>query len=245
MKINRKKFLKLATLSFAAAAGDQLVQILRGAEKPQPRWAMAIDLGKCMRDEGCTLCSSACHRVHNVPAIPDPKHAVKWIWKERREKIFPTESAPAPLEGAALPVFCNHCDNPPCTRTCPTGATWKRADGIVMMDFHRCIGCRYCMAACPYGSRSFNWVDPKPFVHPVNPGFPTRTRGVVEKCNFCEERLALGKSPLCVEACPDGALIFGDLKDPASQIHRLLRSRYAVRRRPELGTGPAAFYIVT
>jgi molybdopterin-containing oxidoreductase family iron-sulfur binding subunit len=113
-----------------------------------------------------------------------------------------------------------------------------------MMDYHRCIGCRYCMAACPYGSRSFNWVDPRPYIHPVNPDFPSRTKGVVEKCNFCAERLSLGKSPLCVEACPQHALAFGNLKDPRSEIRELLGARYAVRRRAELGTGPAAFYIV-
>ena len=110
-------------------------------------------------------------------------------------------------------VFCNHCDNPPCVRVCPTGATWKRDDGIVMMDWHRCIGCRYCIAACPYGSRSFNWRDPRPQIAAIRPGFPTRTRGVVEKCNLCEERLLTGEAPACVEACSQKAIVFGDLED--------------------------------
>ena len=92
-------------------------------------------------------------------------------------------------------LLCNQCDDPPCVRYCPTRATWKREDGIVMMDFHRCIGCRYCMAGCPYGSRSFNWRDPRPFIKKINLEFPTRTRGVVEKCNFCVERLAPGSHP--------------------------------------------------
>ena len=105
------------------------------------------------------------------------------------------------FEHLSLPVLCNHCENPPCCRACPTKATFKReSDGIVLMDFHRCIGCRFCMAACPFGARSFNFRDPRPFVKDTNPEFPTRMKGVVEKCNFCAERLAVGKLPACVEA---------------------------------------------
>ena len=138
-------------------------------------------------------------------------------------------------------VFCNHCDNPPCVRVCPTQATWKRDDGIVMMDWHRCIGCRYCMAACPYGSRSFNWEDPRPHIKEPNPDFPTRTKGVVEKCTFCDERLDKGQPPACVEACPEKALVFGDLNDPDSEVRRLLRSRFALRRKAGLGTSPEVY----
>jgi Fe-S-cluster-containing dehydrogenase component len=91
-------------------------------------------------------------------------------------------------------VLCNHCENPPCVRACPTQATFKReSDGIVLMDFHRCIGCRFCMAACPYGSRSFNFRDPRPFIEEHQQSIPTRMKGVVEKCNFCAERLAVGE----------------------------------------------------
>ena len=113
-------------------------------------------------------------------------------------------------------------------RVCPTQATWKREDGIVMMDWHRCIGCRYCMAACPYGSRSFNWLDPRPYIHNPNPEFPTRTKGVVEKCNFCAERLGTGRPPACVEACPEKALVFGDLADPALADPRNCSVRAAI-----------------
>jgi len=141
-------------------------------------------------------------------------------------------------------VFCNHCDNPPCVRVCPVQATWKRQDGIVMMDWHRCIGCRYCVAACPYGSRSFNWFDPRPYIAELNPDFPTRTKGVVEKCNFCEERLAKGQPPACVEACKEKAFVFGNLADPQSEVRQLLESRYTLRRKPELGTQPDVFYLV-
>ena len=126
---------------------------------------------------------------------------------------------------------------------CPTKATFQREDGIVMMDYHRCIGCRYCMAACPYGARSFNWQDPRPFVQTIDKGYPTRTRGVVEKCNFCDERLARGLIPACVEACKEKALVFGDLNDADSSVRKLLRSRNALQRKAELGTGPKVFYL--
>jgi len=113
-----------------------------------------------------------------------------------------------------------------------------------MMDMHRCIGCRYCIAACPYGSRSFNWRDPRPFIKNLNKEYPTRTRGVVEKCNFCAERLAKGLHPACVDACEEKALVFGDLEDPESEVRALLRENYAIRRKPALGTNPEVYYIV-
>jgi molybdopterin-containing oxidoreductase family iron-sulfur binding subunit len=115
---------------------------------------------------------------------------------------------------------------------------------VVTIDWHRCIGCRYCMAACPYGSRSFNWQDPRPAIATINPDFPTRTKGVVEKCNFCEERLARKQMPLCVEACEEKALAFGDLERTDSEIRQVLRSRFAVQRKPELGTGPSVYYLI-
>ena len=141
-------------------------------------------------------------------------------------------------------TLCNHCENPPCVAVCPTKATFKRDDGIVMMDYHRCIGCRYCMAACPYGARSFNWQDPRPFIHAIDKGYPTRTKGVVEKCNFCDERLAGGLAPACVDACKGACLAFGDLNDEHSEANRLLRSRPAMQRKPELGTRPKVFYLL-
>jgi len=140
-------------------------------------------------------------------------------------------------------LLCNHCDNPPCVRVCPTQATWRRDDGIVMMDYHRCIGCRYCMAACPYGSRSFNWRDPVPYVKEINLDYPTRTKGVVEKCDFCEERLALGLQPACVEACKTGALTFGEIK-PGTDIQRVLSQGYSLTRKTQLGTRPQVYYMV-
>ena len=212
-----------------------------------PRHAMVIDTRKCLEKGDCKECALACHKVHNVPEIAGKAHEVKWIWKEDFNHAFPEQEhdfLPKHLAGQKLPVLCNHCENPPCVRVCPTTATWKRDDGIVMMDWHRCIGCRYCVAACPYGSRSFNWRDPRPYIDEINADFPTRSRGVVEKCTFCDERLAQGQMPACVEACEDKCLVFGDLEDPGSEVRRLLEKRHAVRRKAGLGTQPEVYYLV-
>jgi molybdopterin-containing oxidoreductase family iron-sulfur binding subunit len=113
-----------------------------------------------------------------------------------------------------------------------------------MMDYHRCIGCRFCMAACPYGARSMNYRDPRPLIRKINPNFPTRTKGVVEKCNFCEERLSRGILPACVLACGESALIFGDMEDRRSEVRRLLDGRFSIRRKPQLGTKPQVYYLL-
>jgi molybdopterin-containing oxidoreductase family iron-sulfur binding subunit len=240
MTFTRQNFLRLTGCSLLAAAGRKLVAAVAPA-----RWGVAIDTAKCLKKENCTRCTDVCHQIHNVPAIPDARREVRWIWKEPFKHVFREQvDEYSSLRDAPVMVMCNHCDNPPCVRVCPTQATWKREDGIVAMDWHRCIGCRYCMAACPYGSRSFNWSDPRPFIHNANAEFPTRTKGVVEKCTFCSERIAVGKLPACVEACPEKALVFGNLADPNSEIRQLLRTRQHIRRKPELGTRPQIFYIV-
>jgi len=251
MSTNRRGFISLAGGCALAWAGKAAVEALSEQASPVvqgKRWAMVIDAAKCLREKGCRKCIEACHRTHNVPALAEPRHEVKWIWKESFEHAFTSQAGEymrEELRGSPVLVFCNHCNQPPCVRVCPTQATWKRAeDGIVMMDWHRCIGCRYCVAACPYGSRSFNWLDPRPHVEAINPEYPTRTRGVVEKCTFCEERLERGLPPACVEACPEKALTFGDLRDANSEVRRLLRERYSLRRKPELGTEPEVYYIV-
>ncbi|MBU4371931.1 MAG: 4Fe-4S dicluster domain-containing protein [Proteobacteria bacterium] len=209
------------------------------------RWAMTVKPGKCRA--GCTDCITACHLEHNVPAIGNPKDDVHWIGLQKVGHVFPAEAHPRlpdTIRGLSVPVLCNHCENPPCVRVCPTQATFRRPDGIVVMDYHRCIGCRFCMAACPYGSRSMNWRDPRPFIRKINQDFPTRTRGVVEKCNFCEERLARGILPACVVACKEKAMAFGDLEDPCSEVRLTLDRGLSLRRRPELGTGPQIYYIL-
>jgi molybdopterin-containing oxidoreductase family iron-sulfur binding subunit len=258
MEVNRREFLKIAGASTIVGilGGWSAVELLAPGEldnrhraNPQAltakRWAMVVDMRK-MDEATMRDCIEACHRVHNVPDIDDPRSEVKWIWLEPFEHAFPLqnhEHTADPLKEQSFLVFCNHCDNPPCVRVCPTKATWKRDDGIVMMDQHRCIGCRYCMAACPYGSRNYNWKDPRPFIKSRNPDYPTRSNGVVEKCTFCAERLDEGLMPACVEASK-GALIFGDLADPASEVREILRSHYTIRRKLSLGTEPSVFYMV-
>jgi Fe-S-cluster-containing dehydrogenase component len=239
--ITRKAFLQGTGASAILCAARKL----SAAVSTGIRWGVAIDVAKCAEERGCTKCIDACHTAHNVPSIPDPRHEVKWIWKEPLDDALREQTDQYAQNGKTpVMVFCNHCDNPPCVRVCPTQATWKREDGIVEMDWHRCIGCRYCVAACPYGSRSFNWVDPRPYIHHQNPDFPTRTRGVVEKCTLCSERIAVGRPPACVEACPEKAIVFGNLADANSEIRQLLRARNHSRRRPELGTNPNVFYIL-
>mgnify|MGYP002563385133 CR=1 FL=1 len=149
------------------------------------------------------------------------------------------------VKDASYPLLCNHCTNPPCVRVCPTQATYQMEDGIIAMDYHRCIGCRFCMAGCPFGARSFNFVDPRKYLSdPVpNPAYPTRMIGVVEKCTFCAERLAVGQMPACVEAA-GGRILFGDLNDPKSDVCKALASNYSIRRKPNLGTQPGVYYLI-
>jgi len=253
--INRRKFLKTVSAScLAVAAGPVLTHgfSLPGRMSPGPkelkakRWGMVVDMRKC--DGNCTEdCIGVCHEIHNVPYIPQAEHQVMWLFQEPYGNTFPDRSrelVSQNLKSRKFLLLCNHCDDPPCVRACPTQATFKREnDGIVMIDYHRCIGCRFCMAACPYGSRSFNFRDPRPYIKKIHPQFPTRRKGVVEKCNFCQERLEVGQLPACVETCKKGALIFGDLRDPSSEIRKILAQTHHVRRKPELGTRPSVFYI--
>jgi molybdopterin-containing oxidoreductase family iron-sulfur binding subunit len=270
MENSRRRFLKTAGVSIlGVGAGSMLIGLAPGSTKAAgpgsqsgpsytkgqnslnaQRWGMAVDTRK-LTETICRKMEEACHSIHNVPdhvgKFGKKNHEIKWIWATEFKHAFPGQEAEflsEKLEHAQIPVLCNHCDNPPCVQACPTKATFKReSDGIVLMDFHRCIGCRFCMAACPFGARSFNFRDPRPAIEKENPDFPTRMKGVVEKCNFCAERLAKGQMPACVEVSK-GALIFGDLNDPQSDIRKLLAEEYAIRRKPNLGTFPSVFYIV-
>jgi len=267
MGIDRRKFIKIAGLSAIMGLGGkaafeliipgEVEASLKDAPLTQAkRWGMVVDMSK-MNDEIMDRCAETCHRIHNVPDWGDPKLEIKWIWKETYEHTFAGQGhnyQGEEFKEKNFLVFCNHCDNPACCRVCPTKATWKReVDGVVMMDPHRCIGCRFCMAACPFGARSFNWGDPRKAPaelnteFPTNRDYPTRTKGVVEKCNLCAERIAKGQFPACVEIANEikkDSFLFGDLEDPGSNVRKLLRSRYAIRRKPELGTGPNIYYVV-
>ena len=256
-------FSKLNSSDTSSASGD--LTVTEGSEITR-RLAMAIDINKCSKDAtNCKECQIACHRWHKVPNIPDHEEEIKWIWNDTYGRVFEErliEHVDEEDEAKkALPVLllCNQCTNPQCIRYCPTRATWKRqSDGIVMVDYHRCIGCRYCMAGCPYGARSFNWRNPRTALTDadINPesDYPTRTRGVVEKCIFCADILEIddngnptpGHTPKCVEACTSGALVFGDLLNENSEISKLLKSGdvQIIRRLPELGTNPNNYYIL-
>ncbi|MBI2677965.1 MAG: 4Fe-4S dicluster domain-containing protein [Candidatus Koribacter versatilis] len=204
------------------------------------RWVMVIDLAKC---DGCRDCTKACRAMHFVPPMQD------WI------KVF--EITDNPTAGAYwLARPCMHCDNPPCVRGCPVGATFKRTDGIVMQDNDRCIGCRNCIAQCPYGARSFNWADPphtaQEMARPYSMEYmyPHR-KGTVEKCGFCPHHLREGKLPACASACTMGAVYFGDeLEDAVTnskgetiQFTKITKRGAAFRLMEELGTEPRVYYL--
>ena len=273
MKKSRRSFLKAAGVTALGIGAAPAIKAVASSgttpaapvleKKPEAltahRWGMVIDTRK-ITEEVADNIVEACRKAHNVPDFthepdaekyPDvrpanPNQELKWIWEEHFEHAFPDKEDEFLAEKFRhLPflVTCNHCKNAPCVQACPTQATFKREDGIVLMDFHRCIGCRFCMAACPFGSRSFNFRDPRPFIEKVNPDFPTRTKGVVEKCNLCAERLAKGQQPACVEAS-EGAITVGDLEDPGSGIRELLTENYTIRRKQELGTEPSVYYIM-
>ncbi len=254
MESARRHFLKIAGISTLglgtkpvldafASGGDQSKEIHAEFEKGDDaleakHWAMVIDTRKFESAEDLEPIVEACRKIHNIPKHEDKNHEIKWIWEEEYKHAFPGKEKrflDERIEHLPFLVLCNHCENPPCVRACPTKATFKRDDGIVLMDFHRCIGCRFCMAACPYGSRSFNFKDPRPLIseEDYNKEFPTRMKGVVEKCNFCAERLAVGKMPACVEAS-GGGIAFGDLYDPESEVRELLRENYTTRRKQGL-----------
>jgi molybdopterin-containing oxidoreductase family iron-sulfur binding subunit len=263
MKSSRRSFIKVAGITALGLGTQPLSQALASSASHGPQtemrkgsnalkakqWAMVIDTRKLQHAEDLEPMIEACHKTHNVPHFENKNHEIKWIWETHFHNAFIDLHNSYMSEGVEhrpFAVLCNHCENPPCVRACPTKATFKReSDGIVLMDFHRCIGCRFCMAACPYGSRSFNFKDPRSGLDDkeINRKFPTRMMGVVEKCNFCAERLAEGKMPACVEAS-NGAVVFGDLRDPHSNVREVLHENFTIRRNSALGTEPCVYYIV-
>ena len=204
------------------------------------KWIMVIDLAKC---DGCGKCSEACSKMHFIP--PDRK----WI---KVLQIKDSEDT-APYH---FPQPCFQCDNPPCTKVCPVDATFKRQDGVVLIDNLRCIGCRFCMAACPYNARSFNWAptedSPEALAEPYSPerGFP-RKMGTVEKCDFCPNMAAVGKLPACSSICPMGAIYYGDENEDAVtngigdtvRLSKLIEDGAGFRFMEELGTKPRVYYL--
>ena len=203
------------------------------------RYGLAIDLENCM---GCHTCSVACKQANNLPN--------KMWWNKVMtiggESVDTASGAYPNNKMQQLPVNCQHCENPPCTKACPVGATYKRKeDGIVIQDYDKCIGCRMCMVACPYNVRSFNWNKPEYYVeHAVGDAdAPAHQYNVVEKCTFCVNRIARDEKPACMELCPGRARHYGDLDDPESDVSKAIKGRNHVRLLEEKGTGPAVYYL--
>ncbi len=238
MSLDRRQFLGLGATALAGAAlapGLQLIDLVQ-ARSPEEkvnalqRWGLLIDTVKC---NDCEACVTACHEENGVTGHNRPATDAQWI-----RKVGLRDKRTGHVQ--TLPLMCQHCESPPCVDVCPTGASFKRADGIVLVDKHICIGCRYCMMACPYKARSF--------IHEVitdqKPDVP-RGKGTVESCTLCVHRVDRGQIPACVEACTkDGgrAMLFGDLNDRDSEIHKRLRSEPSSQIRPDLALNTGVRY---
>ena len=213
------------------------------------RYAMAIDLSRCM---GCRACVEACKVENNTP------QGIFWMWVFRYEEgTFPNSKI------RYMPRPCQHCENAPCTKVCPVGARFKREDGLVLTDVERCIGCRYCEVACPYGVNYFNWKKPwkNQYFDWDEEGLPYKNPdheikyeerlvsggnhfvGVMGKCTFCVHRLIKGLKPACVANCPVKVFSFGDLDDPNSEVSRAIADKNHFRLQVELGTEPKVYYL--
>jgi molybdopterin-containing oxidoreductase family iron-sulfur binding subunit len=243
--MDRREFLRRSSAALAGTSGAISLPLLTACGSEQGsedgpltglKWGMVIDLDKCRDD--CTACIDACRNENNVAFHDDKRWDIHWI---RKVELESTDRA-NPIEQTVL-LMCNHCDNPPCAQVCPVQATYKREDGIVVVDHHRCIGCRYCMIACPYNARFFNYKENPEW---PNKEFPKRSHGVAESCTFCAHLVDRGEQPACVEACEDsgeGALVFGNLNDPDSAVSRLVAERPVKRIREDWGTEPKVYYL--
>lgn len=206
---------------------------------PGKKFVMVIDLAKC---DGCGKCTEACNKMH---FIPPSKEWIQVLKMQDSEETAPYH----------FPKPCFHCDDPPCTKVCPVDATFKREDGIVAIDNERCIGCRFCMAACPYSVRLFNWAEPLPPAFEELSASPEKVfqskKGCVEKCDFCPHMAQQGKLPGCVTGCPMNAIYFGDENEDAVtclsgetlRLSQLLEDRVAYRFMEDLGTKPRVYYL--
>jgi molybdopterin-containing oxidoreductase family iron-sulfur binding subunit len=243
-QLDRREFVKIGGLVTAGSAvgfGLPLLPLYRAsatgevADRSGTRWGMVIDVTKC--PDGCTACVDACRKENNVALHGDPRLDIHWIRKAKISRRVENATE------ISAPLLCNHCDHPPCALVCPVQATYQRKDGIVICDKHRCIGCRYCLIACPYNMRMFNFKSNHKW---ENKAYPGRAHGVSESCTFCSHRLDQGGEPACVEACHGsggGAMVFGDLNDSESEVAKVVASRRVRGLREDLGLNPKVFYI--
>jgi Fe-S-cluster-containing dehydrogenase component len=281
-KVGRRSFLRfLASIGLVALSGDlfsekgkDILEIVEQQQEstiphmiPYPKpvegadFAMAIDVGACI---GCRRCLHACKLENNVPDAPSNMEWIDLFEMDNNDSVSKIERIPpeggdpyyteSPEKGFWYFSFnCFHCEDPPCTKVCPTGATYKDKDGLVLVDYSLCIGCRACLGACPYNARRFNWWKPdlpkerlNPItgeMEPLNPLVPVRDKGVMEKCTFCVHRIRAGNPvPRCVEVCPTRARHFGDLNDPNTEVYKIRNQLITVRIREDLGTSPHLFY---
>jgi menaquinone reductase, iron-sulfur cluster-binding subunit len=225
-----------------------------------PLWGMVIDLDRCT---GCQACVVACQAENNVPAV-GPAESARGraiAWMEILDGTPAADHGESHVPGGAegfIPRPCFHCDDPPCVQVCPVDATNRTPEGVVTQVYTRCIGCRYCMIACPFGAKFFNWGQYQREGRQGNPDVSVRPKGVVEKCTFCHHRLqrarerarferrAMGPEeyvPACAEVCPPRAIVFGDMSDPRSAVARQARDPRAFRFGEELGTRPKVIYL--
>ncbi len=216
-------------------------------------FAYALNLSRCV---GCRKCAHACLAENNQSRESDDDISMSYIRVleldngsmniEGGDHYY--DPAQVPREGKYyMPVQCHQCRNAPCVKACPVQATWTQEDGITVVDYNWCIGCRYCMAACPYFARRFNFAKPKLEPSQVNPnqaylGNRVRPKGVVEKCTFCLQRTREGRYPACMEVCPTGARVFGDLSDPESEINQILKEKRVYVLKEDVGTLPRFYY---
>jgi molybdopterin-containing oxidoreductase family iron-sulfur binding subunit len=219
--------------------------------RPGVEFGYGLDLSRCV---GCRRCVYACVKENNQSRANPQIHWIRVLEMEKAHGVdlahseiyYEADEVPRP-EHFYMPVQCQQCRNPPCVKVCPTQATWKEADGIVVIDYDWCIGCRCCMSACPYGARHFNWAEPVLPKEEMNPvthylGNRPRPKGVVEKCTFCIQRTRSGRYPACVEICPVGARKFGNLLDPQSEIRRVMDTKRVFVFKEELATQPHFYY---
>ncbi len=226
---------------------DVAIQCKNTPPQPGVVYGYAINISKC---RGYRDCVHACVEENNLSRDTQYIRVVEmeegFEGLHHGDHYYDHEQVPAPGK-YYLPMQCMQCDNPPCVKACPIEATWQEPDGIVVVDYDWCFGCRYCMTACPYQARHFNWGDPVLEPGEINPdthylGNRPRPKGVVEKCHFCIQRTREGRQPACQEACPTGARIFGNLLDPDSEIRYVLEHKAVFRLKEELGTEPKFWY---